>query len=383
MAGFTDLNPLISTPAERATEQRIAALPIDWTRSRSCGYGDVSSSKAEIDRGSDALVRQWSMDLFEPCWHRIDRADEHRRSMLEVWNNYLDGHPYDFELFHEGDGVHILRVWEDSPMPPEFAIRLGEWLYNLRSCLDYIVWATAAYMTGIVPAPDEATLQYPIYETKSAWDRNAYRLKHLGEHHRNMLWTMQPFNSDMDANFLGALNNLARIDRHRRPTEGTAYLAELEPVAEVPADTSIVFQWGQRVLSEGKADTARLAVEPWRDDMKVSINPRIGIDPEVGEWAKSPFWRRIRFGERLAMIQVFVAAEVAVYEYDCTGETRQVEALTDTYRTECDARKRNGPPRRVVDSWEWSPPVKGRPSTAERYRGDGSPPDGAQPVPGR
>lgn len=318
------------------------------------------------------------MDLFEPCWRRIDRADEHRRRLSELWNSYLEDHPYDFELRHEGDGVHVLSVWEERPVPPEFAIRLGEWLYNLRACLDYIIWATAAHVTGTAPPPDEATLQYPIYESKDAWDRNAYRLKHLAEHHRHMLWTMQPFNSDVDANYLAAINNLARIDRHRRLTEGTAYLAELQPVAQVPAGTTAVLQWGQRVLSEGRADVARLTVKPWNEGMTVTVNPRIGIDPEIGEWARSAFWRRIRFSERLVMIQVFVSAEIAVYEYDCTGQTRKPDALTSSYREECDARKRSGPPIRVAEPWEWSSPLVGNPSDEGRFRGRDFPTSGPQ-----
>jgi len=309
------------------------------------------------------------MDLFDTCWRRIERADVHRGCLSEIWNEHLEGHPFNFDLIHEGGGVHILRVWEERPLPADFTIRLGEWLYNVRSCLDYIIWATAAHVTGTVPPPDEATLQYPIYESKKAWEGNLYRLKHLGEHHRQMLWTMQPFNSDADANYLGAINNLARIDRHRRPTEGTAYIAELEPVIQIPDGASPTLEWGQRVLSQGRADVARLTVRPWTDDMQVTVNPRVGIDPEVGEWAKSAFWRRIRFSERLRMIQIFVAAEIAVYEYDCTGRTRKLEALTDSYRAECDARVRNGPPRRVAEPWAWSSPAEPTPSTEQRFLG--------------
>ena len=94
-----------------------------------------------------------------------------------------------------------------------------------------------------------------------------------------MLWTMQPFNSDADANYLGAINNLARIDRHRRLTNGTAYLAEIEPVVQIPEGSSATFQWGQRVLSGGKADAARLTVKPWHDDLKVTVNPRVRDRP--------------------------------------------------------------------------------------------------------
>jgi hypothetical protein len=310
----------------------------------------------------------------------VDRAEDHRRCLAEIWNAHLEDHPFDFELVHEGEGVHILRVWEERPLPAEFAVRLGEWLYNIRSCLDHIVWATAAYTTGTVPPTDEAKLQYPVYASKAAWERNAYRLKHLADHHREMLWTMQPFNGDADANYLGAVNNLARIDRHRRPNIGTAYLAELEPVVQVPEGSRVTLEFGQRVLSGGKADAIRLVVDPWEDGMQVKINPRVGIDPEIGEWARSPFWRRIRFSERLTMIQVFVAAETAVYEYDCTGQTRKPQALTSAFKAECDGRERNGPPTETVEPWTWGPPEAGSPSSEDRFLGHDFPEHGPGPA---
>lgn len=72
--------------------------------------------------------------------------------------------------------------------------------------------------------------------------------------------------------------------------------------------------------------------------MVVKLNPRLGIDPEVLNWSTSPFWRRWNFTERLKMMEVFVAREVAVYEYDCTGTSRQQDFLSDGYRAECEAR---------------------------------------------
>lgn len=98
-------------------------------------------------------------------------------ALSEIWNNYISDHPYDFVLSHEGAGVHLLSVHQAWPMPPTFAVEFGEWLYNARTCLDYIMWATAAHVTGHLPPPDEDTLQYPIYDSAVAWRRNEYRLK--------------------------------------------------------------------------------------------------------------------------------------------------------------------------------------------------------------
>lgn len=98
--------------------------------------------------------------------------------MAQLWNVYISSHPFTPSLIEEGDGVYILRVWEDQPPPPELGVATGEWLYNVGSALDYVIWATAAHESGVIPPPDEAQLQYPIYDTEEAWNRNLYRLKH-------------------------------------------------------------------------------------------------------------------------------------------------------------------------------------------------------------
>lgn len=311
---------------------------------------------------------------FDSCWDRLDRISSHRVALAEIWNEFIEERPYDFALLNQGGGVHILVVEQTRPMPAAFALEFGEWLYNARACLDYIVWATSAFVTRQLPPPDEGTLQYPIYESIDAWTRNEYRLKHLAPHHRHMLLKMQPFNSNPDANYLGMVNRLARIDRHRRLTISTAYLAEMEPVIQVPAGSRTSLQWGERVLVDGHAQVARISVTPWVDGAEVRVNPRIGVDPEVAEWAESAFWSRVRFTERLDMIQIFLAAEIAVYEYDCTGSSRKADALSSSYREECDQRGPLGPIRRSgpVDV-SWGPPTDGTTSSEARFRGEDFP----------
>lgn len=99
---------------------------------------------------------------------------------------------------------------------------------------------------------------------------------------------------------------------------------------------------------------------PWVDGPEIRVNPRIAIDPEVAEWAVSAFWSRVRFTERLIIIQKFLAAEIAVYEYDCTGSSRKAHALTASYRQECDERGPIEPIRRPgpIDV-SWGPPTEG------------------------
>jgi hypothetical protein len=320
---------------------------------------------------------------FDSCWDRLERVSEHWIALAAIWNDFISDHPYDFRLVNEGDGVHVLTVEQTRDMPPAFALEFGEWLYNARACLDYIVWATCAFVTSQVPPPDEGTLQYPVYDSLDAWTRNEYRLKHLADHHREMLLHMQPFNSDPDANYLGAINRLARIDRHRRLTISTAHLAEMEPVIQVPNGARTSLQWGQRMLIDGRAQVARISVTPWTDGDEIQVNPRIGIDPEVAEWAASPFWSKVRFTERLRMIQIFLSAEIATYEYDCTGSSRKAHVLAASYRDACDQRgPRPDIGRPGPEEIKWSKPAQGRVSTESRFLGEDFP-RGAATLAGR
>lgn len=278
--------------------------------------------------------------------------------MVGIWNGYIADHPYSASLVEQGDGVYILRICEDVPLPQEFAVATGEWINHLRSALDYTIWAAAAYTSGAVPPPNPEQIQYPIYESRAAWQRNLYRIGALGDHHRAMLLTMQPFSSDADANYLGWINRIARSDRHRHLSRMAGYLAEFQPALMAPAGCVATLQWGERTIYDGYADAARIVVAPWNSDMEIEINPRMGIDPEIEEWSRSPFWSKIPFPDRLRMLQVFVAAEIAVYEYDATGVSRKQDVLTVDYRAQCDARNDalRSPPRRKRATVQWSDP---------------------------
>ena len=318
---------------------------------------------------------------FEAAWQRWERARVHMSEAVGVWNAFIGDHDaFDFVLDDDGSGVYVLRVVQRREVPPGLAIALGEWLYNLRSCLDYVIWATAAYVAGQVPPPNEGVLQYPIYDEESAWKRNQYRLKGLHSHHREMLLTMQPFNSNPDANYLGWINRLARIDRHRTLVTGAARIAQLEPVLQVPDNVETTLEWGERTVVDGHAEVLRVTVRPYEPGMEVSVNPRVGIDPEIEEWSRSPFWAKWPFDDRLKMVQVFVAGEIAAYEYDCTGGGRKSDMVTESFRAESDARRGPiSPLARTRRPVEWTPAGPGKTSTRERFEGLDFPSHGAGP----
>jgi hypothetical protein len=101
---------------------------------------------------------------------------------------------------------------------------------------------------------------------------------------------------------------------------------------------------GERVMVDHVAEIARFQVTPWQEGWKVETNPQAGIDPEIAEWARSPFWRPIAYNTRLRMLEVVVESMVATLEYDCLGSSRKSDMLTKAFRADCDDRR---PSRRI------------------------------------
>lgn len=244
-------------------------------------------------------------------------------------------------LDHHGKGKFVLRVVQEEPTPPEIPVLFGEWLYNLRCTLDYAVYATAICDSRKNPPPGSGQLQFPCYFTEAHYRQNEYWLKPLAERHRReIIDPVQPYrHEDPDTSALGWLHKLARIDRHRQLHVATAYVAEMSPVVEVPEGCTVAFEVGERIILDHQAEISRFTVTPWRSDWKIHANPRAGIDPEIKEWAASPFWRRIIYNERLLMLRIPVEGVVVALEYDCLGHSRKAEILTDAFRRECDTRR--------------------------------------------
>jgi hypothetical protein len=70
------------------------------------------------------------------------------------------------------------------------------------------------------------------------------------------------------------------------------------------------------------------------------------------------------------MMQIYVAADIATYEYDCTGRSRKAGLLTDEFPTECDVRRTHRPIVRARDKTpKWSQAIVGKPNTRALFEG--------------
>jgi hypothetical protein len=149
---------------------------------------------------------------FLGAYRRYERAGVHldavRRAVDALFIEGRDpGLPVDGPFGIEG------RLRELN-IPEEISILAGEVISNLRSSLDYLVFALAWHDTGRRPKDGWAKgLQFLIHTSEDDFGRDkGRRLRGLSERHVQMVAEYQPFNG---CAFTGELADLSNEDKHR------------------------------------------------------------------------------------------------------------------------------------------------------------------------
>ncbi len=230
----------------------------------------------------------------------------------------------------EGVGGGTLRVSQDRPIPALLPILFGEYFYNLRAALDYVVYTTAIIDNGWRdPPPGKSVLQYPVCETPETWRNSAFHVQPLTARHRSWIELVQPYVGGEDPKVRGIywLNHFARLDRHRELRIVGGYLAERNPIVRVKAPAVVAFDpMDGEVFVEKDAVIASFTVTPWTQGDEVEANPQTGIDIELKDFflGRPPDagWLRRPIRDRLFLIESVVEGEIGRFEYDAVRRTR-------------------------------------------------------------
>jgi hypothetical protein len=269
-------------------------------------------------------------DPFAGCWERLKRADSHREAAVTEWNSFLERAPYEFRFNVDNDGHGTMWIDQVEPVPPILSVLFGEYFYNLRTALDYCVYAVAVCDSEKSPPPGEGALQFPIYPDEVSFVRNNYRIKALSDEHKLWLEDVQPYHGQdgPKTTTLYWINHLARLDRHRQLHVVGAYIAESTPMVYLSRPGAVFFEdVNAQVLVEGDTEIARFLVDPFTPGDKIEANPytALGIEiaemargrPEEATWLFAPIARRFTI-----FVEPFIDAIIGRFEKDCLGSTR-------------------------------------------------------------
>jgi hypothetical protein len=220
---------------------------------------------------------------------KFERAEEHLSEVERAIVEYIDTDPYNIadEPERAGEWI-IIRLRAIRTLPdPRWGVRIGEFLHDLRSALDNLVWQLVL-LNGETPWSKN---QFPIY-TKTAPSRARMDevLRGVRDDHRAQIEELQPYHGEHVHRQIKAalawLALLSNIDKHRflHPTitalrEGDATAEVLEATPEGGAEVV----WTAGALQDG-AELMRWRVTT--PDTKVTMGgqmtfPIVFGDPRV------------------------------------------------------------------------------------------------------
>jgi hypothetical protein len=196
--------------------------------------------------------------------------------------------PWPYPVGHDGDTrgtgdqdpasarAHTAYITFTEPLPPTFAMRTGEALYQLRSVLDH----TVMMLSDV--SPDSRATEFVIANSPGGFRRMSRRLDAIrSTEARAFIEAVQPFreaSGNPADNPLWVLHELFMADKHRRLllTQAGSYGSTRIPV--YPGVQQIRFTSGAlRRDTSGRAELARLTLTEPRPRIDLDIRPMLTI----------------------------------------------------------------------------------------------------------
>jgi hypothetical protein len=226
---------------------------------------------------------------FQTTSVRIARAKAHRKTIDEIWSEYLDEpDPYDTGIHVYDDGTGEITLQPSRPLPVALSLELGEMLYQLRAALDSCIYQAAIFDSRQDPPSYENALEFPICATERAFEDSAWKIAPLtNQTIREFIHDVQPCNiPNLSAGAvwvpetLRLLNDWARKDRHRRLHIVGSWPAWADPNLRVPEGVTIrsMTVVGLGLLLNEQSVLAEFCLDGWEPGMKIEANPDVAID---------------------------------------------------------------------------------------------------------
>jgi hypothetical protein len=176
------------------------------------------------------------MHPLEGSWAKLDRANGHRHAIEDGIERWRENHPHEFIHDQESQpGWTILTVKIRTRPPVELGAIVGDYVHNLRSALDHLVWQLVIANGG---TPGRHT-EFPIALTEPSFAKRAITgtrtrpgmLTGVAPHVIEVIRRYQPCERGDDAanHPFAILQDLWNADKHQTITQVvTLFEAETE-----------------------------------------------------------------------------------------------------------------------------------------------------------
>lgn len=130
----------------------------------------------------------------------------------------------------------LLKLSLTQPLPEHWGLMIGDFLHNLRSALDHLIWRLVQH-NGQIPGPNN---EFPVFLKQSGFDkRGPEMLRGVHPGAIDLIQTLQPFAEGGKGNLLWILNLLNNIDKHRVLHVTQVYLVSAKPIIKTPDHSQV------------------------------------------------------------------------------------------------------------------------------------------------
>lgn len=111
---------------------------------------------------------------------------------------------------------YTFNVIEENRAPfYDWALDVGECLFDYRCALDHLVYSMAVAESGADPPPGERLLMFPIGRDRTAYKKAGWRIKTLCDDCQALIQSVQPYEGLGEEDPLVWLEDLHSADKHR------------------------------------------------------------------------------------------------------------------------------------------------------------------------
>lgn len=219
--------------------------------------------------------------LVDP-YLKLGRAKKHLDTLDDLLKEFTGDKAYTVTFYDDLKEQRHVMECKLHDVPDDICLTVGDVFYNMRSCLDQIVWSLA-FRIGKIIDPDYT--QFPVMEVDNSASRKRLRQQTEGvpEPARDQIMALQPYHrgNAYKSHPIWRLDAMCNLDKHRRiPANGSEAIFKFPKIAQ--GDILGIQPHGKGVVIEAPLD---LRIEALDNCHKLSVPLRykgkLQLDPSV------------------------------------------------------------------------------------------------------
>jgi hypothetical protein len=157
-------------------------------------------------------------NLPEQIQWKLYRAKQHYEELVSAVGPWMNGDPGQLVLHPDSTPENPLCLYTNKdPIPAYFSLIAGDFLQNLRSVMDYLVWQLIVANGNV---PHKTSTGFPVCKSHADWEKaSARKINGASQEAMKLLETLQPYPNRRNGDIplpMEVLDELTNENKHRQ-----------------------------------------------------------------------------------------------------------------------------------------------------------------------